>query len=87
MGFLAHNIHIVANDNFLQNNRPVRRLFEIMSIPPKDVAEQNSRMRAGQDTRADVERHAQEWIASNREQVDKWLREVRGAEVESGVNK
>jgi glycine betaine/proline transport system substrate-binding protein len=33
----------------------------------------------GEDSEADLERHAEEWIESNREQVDQWLEEARAA--------
>ena len=36
-------------------------------------------MRRGENTAADIERHAEEWIEANQSVVDGWLGEARSA--------
>jgi glycine betaine/proline transport system substrate-binding protein len=79
MGFPANDIAVVANKEFLAENPAARKLFEIMSIPLEDIARQNNRMFAGENTEEDVERHVSEWIALNKATWDQWLAEARAA--------
>jgi glycine betaine/proline transport system substrate-binding protein len=68
-----------ANSQFLEENPAVRKLLEVASIPLDDIFAQNARMFEGEDSEEDLERHAEEWIANNRDQVDQWLEEARAA--------
>lgn len=77
MGHPANDIRPVANSSFLQANPDVRRLFEVMSIPLEAIFEQNAKMHEGEDNPEDVERHAEEWIAENRETFDGWIAEAK----------
>ena len=79
MGWPANDIRPVANSQFLEENPAARRLFEVASIPLDAIFEQNAKMFEGEDSEADLERHAEEWIEANREQVDQWLEEARAA--------
>jgi glycine betaine/proline transport system substrate-binding protein len=36
-------------------------------------------MNEGEDSSEDIERHASEWIAENRELVDQWLEKAQAA--------
>jgi glycine betaine/proline transport system substrate-binding protein len=76
MGFPANDIKVVANKEFLEKNPAAKKLFEIMTIPLEDIARQNNRMFAGENTEADIERHVTEWIALNQEKWDKWIAEA-----------
>ena len=78
-GFVPSSIRIVANNTFLEQNPAARRLFEMVKIDPQDINRQNLLMRQGQNTQADIERHAKLWIQTNRAQVDGWLGEARAA--------
>ena len=79
MGWPANDIRPVANDQFLEDNPAVRKLLEAVSIPLDDIFAQNALMFEGEDSEADLERHAEEWIATHRDQVDQWLEEARAA--------
>ena len=81
MGFEANDIQVVANNAFLANNPAAAKLFEVMAIPLGDIARQNSRMQAGENTQADIETHAEEWIVLNRDLFDSWLGQARAAAV------
>ena len=78
-GWPAANIQVVANSAFLDANPAARALFEQVTINVVDVTKQNLKFDNGEDTPADVRRHAAEWIAGNRPQVDEWLTAARDA--------
>ena len=73
MGFVAADIHVVANNEFLSENPAALKLFKAVQISVIDVALQNVVMGAGEDTQPDIDRHAAEWIAKNRSNVDVWI--------------
>ncbi|MGH6900836.1 MAG: glycine betaine/L-proline ABC transporter substrate-binding protein ProX [Geminicoccaceae bacterium] len=79
MGWPANDIRPVVNSAFLEDNPAARRLFEVMAIPLEDIFAQNAKMFEGEDSEEDLERHAEEWIAANRDQFDQWLEEARAA--------
>ena len=78
-GWPAADIQVVANNDFLFANPAARALFEQVKISVVDVALQNVRFDGGENTTADVNRHAAEWIEANRAQVDEWLTAARDA--------
>jgi len=79
MGFPANDISVVANKEFLKKNPAAKRLFEIMSIPLEDIAKQNNRMFAGENSQEEIEQHVTEWIALNKDKWESWLAEARKA--------
>lgn len=78
-GWNADDIQVVANADFLAANPAAAALFEAVEIPLADSADQNLRMQDGEDSLADVARHAQEWIDGNRPLVDEWLDAAQAA--------
>jgi glycine betaine/proline transport system substrate-binding protein len=79
MGFVSADIRVVGNAAFLAANPAANRLFEIVGFPLNDVGLQNVRMALGEDSEADIRRHAAEWIVENRGVIDAWLNEARKA--------
>jgi glycine betaine/proline transport system substrate-binding protein len=79
MGFAPNDLRIVANEEFLDRNPVIRKLFELIEIPVEDINAQNLKMNEGENTQEDIERHAEEWIAGHRDLVDGWLEEARAA--------
>jgi glycine betaine/proline transport system substrate-binding protein len=79
MGWPANDIRPVANTRFLDENPAAAKLFEVVQIPLDDIFAQNAKMFEGKDSEEDIERHAEEWIESHREQVEGWLDEARSA--------
>ena len=77
MGFVGADIKVVANRGFLENNPTAGKLFEVMTIPLGDISKQNNRMNAGENTQQDIDAHAEEWIALNRDLFDGWLAQAR----------
>ncbi|WP_435100114.1 glycine betaine/L-proline ABC transporter substrate-binding protein ProX [Arhodomonas sp. AD133] len=79
MGWPANDIRPVANKAFLEDNPAVRSLLENMRIPIEDIFAQNALMNEGEDSAADLERHAKEWIEDNQEQFDEWIAQAKEA--------
>jgi len=79
IGWTANDINVVANKDFLAENPAAAKLVELVTIPLGAVSSQNLLMNEGESTQADIERHAEEWIAENRDLVDGWLEEARAS--------
>lgn len=79
LGFIAADIRAVANKEFLAKNPAAKRFLELFTLPLVDVNEQNTKMQDGEKSQADIERHAQEWIAANQAKWNMWLAEARAA--------
>ena len=79
MGFAANNINVVANSEFLKENPAAKRLFEVMNLSLGDVLAQNNRMAAGENSQADIDKHAREWAAVNADVWNSWLNQARRA--------
>ena len=71
------DIKVTANNDFLTANPAAARLLELVQISVVDVALQNVLYDGGEDSTDDVNRHAADWIAENRDHVDQWLAEAR----------
>ncbi len=79
MGFVSCDVRIVANKEFIAKNPAAKKFFELFALPLEDINEQNTLMNEGEKTAKDIERHAAEWIAKNKEMWDNWLSEARKA--------
>ncbi len=80
MGWVPNDIRVVANNEFLDSNPAAAKLFELVEIPLGDIAAQNAEMReADSYAESDIAEDASEWIEANRDAVDGWLEEARGA--------
>ncbi|WP_295543197.1 glycine betaine/L-proline ABC transporter substrate-binding protein ProX [uncultured Thiohalocapsa sp.] len=78
-GFQANDQRIVANKEWAEANPAAAELFAIMQVSNNDISAQNLRMRDGEDSESDIEKHADAWIAANREKFDAWLERARAA--------
>ncbi len=72
-GFEANNQRIIANLKFAQENPAAAKLFSIMEISANDISAQNLRMRDGEKSMADIERHTDAWIKGHQETFDGWI--------------
>lgn len=79
LGFVINDIRIVANKKFVNDNPAAKKLFEIFKVSVSDISAQNARMKDGEKNINDIERHADEWIAANRETWESWLEAARNA--------
>ncbi|MCB2192139.1 MAG: glycine betaine/L-proline ABC transporter substrate-binding protein ProX [Deltaproteobacteria bacterium] len=79
LGFVVSDIRVVANKKFLNDNPAAKKFLEVFTLPLGDINEQNTLMNKGQKTQKDIERHADAWIAKNKDKWNKWLDEARKA--------
>ena len=79
IGWEVADIQVTANKRFAEANPVAVGLFEAVELQVADIAAQNVRFDNGENTEADVQRHAQQWIDANRPLVDEWLAEARAA--------
>lgn len=78
-GFQANNQRIIANLEFAKANPGAAKLFSIMQLPNNDISAQNLRMRDGEKSPQDIERHVDSWINANQETFDGWVAEAMKA--------
>ncbi len=78
-GFQANTQRIVANKEFTEANPAAAKLFSIMKLSNNDISAQNLRMREGEKSEKDIERHVESWIKAHQKTFDGWLEEARKA--------
>ncbi|NEV61297.1 glycine betaine/L-proline ABC transporter substrate-binding protein ProX [Thiorhodococcus minor] len=78
-GFQANTQRIVANREWAEANPAAAKLFSIMQLSNNDISSQNLRMRDGEKSVADIERHTNAWIRANQETFDGWIAEAKKA--------
>lgn len=69
----------MANLEFAKANPAAAELFSIMKLSSNDISAQNLRMREGEKSREDIERHVDAWIKANQETFDGWIAEAMKA--------
>lgn len=79
MGFVANDIRVVANDEFLSENPAAAALFEQVEVSLADISAMTALINEGMNSDADIAQIAQVWIALNRGTVDGWLDQARAA--------
>ena len=78
-GFQANNPRIVANKAFTDAHPDAAKLFSVMHVSNNDISAQNLRMRDGEASAKDIERHADAWIRANQAKFDGWIAEAMNA--------
>lgn len=78
-GFQANDQRIIANREFAEANPAAAKLFAIMELSANDISAQNLLMRDGEDSEADIARHADAWIAGHQDTWNAWIEEARAA--------
>lgn len=79
LGFVAADIQIVANKEFLAANPAAKEFFKVFTLPLSDINEQNTKMQEGEKSQKDIKRHVRQWIVKNQEQWNGWLEAARKA--------
>lgn len=78
-GFEINSERVVANKEFAMNNPAAAKLFEVAKLPINDVSAQNGLIANGEDSQAQIEAHADNWIEANRDTFDSWLEQAKAA--------
>ena len=79
LGWVATDILVTANNDFLAANPAAEELFRQARISVIDVSMANFEQSAGMDTEAEIAQLAAEWIADNRDAVDEWIAAAKTA--------
>lgn len=79
MGFVANDISVVANNDFLQANPAAQKLFQEVSIPLKDISHMTARILNGKDSHEEIQGMAKDWISDHQDEVKGWLKDARQA--------
>ncbi|TFF27639.1 glycine betaine/L-proline ABC transporter substrate-binding protein ProX [Jiella endophytica] len=78
-GFQVNEQKIAANKEFTDSNPAAAELFSIMKVPANDISAENLLIQKGEDSEADIERHADAWIKGHQDTWDGWLKQARDA--------
>jgi len=73
LGWIAADILVTANKDFVASNPAAAALFDVVKLPIIDVSLANVEQDNGRNTNEDIAQLASEWIADNRSVVDEWL--------------
>ena len=73
LGFAVNNQMIVANRAWLEKNPAARTFLALVSLDGQDISRQNMRLRSGESSLEDVDRHVEEWIEEHAEQFNSWV--------------
>ena len=76
LGFAIDNVRILGNKKFLNENPSAKRLFELIQIPIEDINAQNQRFKGGENSIADIQRHAEEWVKNHQDLFDGWVKKA-----------
>ncbi|WPC04092.1 glycine betaine/L-proline ABC transporter substrate-binding protein ProX [Pseudomonas benzenivorans] len=79
LGFAVDEVKAVLNKEFAEENPAALKFLSLVQITTDDESAQNLKMQNGENSPADIERHAAEWVAAHREQFDTWLAASRAA--------
>ncbi len=78
-GFNVNTQDFAVNASLPKNYKDIAKLLEIMRLDVNDVSGENMLMEQGQNKEADIKRHAQMWLKSNADKVNKWIAEAKEA--------
>lgn len=76
IGFEVVKIRTLANKKFLEANPAAKRFFELAKIPIEDISAQNLKMKDGEKSPEDIDRHVSEWIAAHQQEFDSWVEQA-----------
>jgi glycine betaine/proline transport system substrate-binding protein len=79
LGWIAADILVTANTEFVEANPVAATLISLVVLPIIDVSLANVEQSAGADTNEAIRGLADTWIADNRATVDPWLDAARAA--------
>jgi glycine betaine/proline transport system substrate-binding protein len=79
LGWIAADILVTANADFVDANPAAATLFDVVKLPIIDVSLANVEQDNGKNTTEDIKGLAAAWIKDNRSTVDEWLAAARAA--------
>ncbi|MEX6503618.1 glycine betaine/L-proline ABC transporter substrate-binding protein ProX [Pseudomonas sp. 25A3E] len=79
LGFAVDKVESVLNKDFAEKNPAAVAFLSKLQISTVDESVQNLKMQQGENSVADIKRHAADWIAAHRTRFDRWLQQARAA--------
>ena len=79
MGFVAADIQVAANNDFLEENPAAAELFRHVRLELEWISEVDGKMDEADLRDSEVRPLAAQWIENNRDTVDEWLDAARAA--------
>ena len=79
LGFPVDTVKSVLNKDFAEENPAALKFLSEYRISTDDESAQNFKMHNGENSAADIKRHAAEWIKAHRAEFDGWLADARAA--------
>lgn len=76
LGFVVSDIRIAANKKFVEDHPGIKKFFQLFHLSLEAINKQNAKMEAGEDSKADIQRHVDEWIKKNQQKWNSWLQEA-----------
>ncbi len=76
-GFPPNDIRAVGNADFLKRYPDIQQLLSQVRIPLEDISAQNALLLEGEDTEADIRRHARLWLEEHQLEKERWLASAR----------
>ncbi|NKD77488.1 glycine betaine/L-proline ABC transporter substrate-binding protein ProX [Haematospirillum sp. H1815] len=72
-GFAVNTQMILANKRWLEQNPAAERFFSQVAIDAAEISSQNMRMRSGESSSEDIDRHVQHWIRTHEKEFNAWI--------------
>lgn len=79
LGFPVDTVKSVLNKDFAEDNPAALKFLSEYQLSTADESAQNFKMHNGENSAADIKRHADEWIKAHRSEFDRWLADARAA--------
>ncbi|MDJ1170877.1 glycine betaine/L-proline ABC transporter substrate-binding protein ProX [Roseofilum sp. BLCC_M154] len=78
-GFPGGAQEIVLNPDFAAANPVAKRWLELVQFSLEDISEVSLQIKEGEDSPEKIRLLAEEWIAENQEEFDRWIEEAKAA--------
>lgn len=72
-GFSVNTQMILANREWLEQNPAAKAFFSQVTVDAADISSQNMRMRSGESSSEDIDRHVQRWIGAHEKEFNSWI--------------
>lgn len=77
-GFPVNSQHIIANRALVEKHPDIRKLFDVMSLSANEIAEQNLKLRSGNQNLSTGTQDVQVWIRNHPDRFQGWISHARG---------
>lgn len=79
LGFTVNDQMVIANTDFLNENPPAKKFFELVKISIEDINAENLLVNEGENSDEAIMGHATDWIGKHQAEWDGWIAEAKAA--------